>query len=614
MTTDAPRSVWGDRWEALREAPNARGGQAQVWAVKDRQQPTGRTFALKLLDARASAAKLRRFAREVATTQDLRARISGIIEIVDSRVNQAPGDPSYYVMPWLPHTLRKETARLKGPAGLERTLQIIVQLGRTLAACHASDPAVVHRDVKPANILLDEEYTPVLADFGICFLNEDERLTHTLNDTLGSYGFTAPELFGGGATDDVGPAADIYSLGKTLYAVVSGGRLFPLDRHREAPYTLVAEGSDTRLAHVHGLLDYMTALLPADRFASMNDCVAALEQAIEHVRGGVVYVDGMYGGGGSAARRFYQLRRALTSGSRDQQHRKFVAGLNDAVSAAKGIASNAGMLPPTHVRLNALEYVVPDHIQSTVTGIADELLAPLAASLDNGVTDVALVEEWAERLAVDTAEVPYEDAERLFRAGVSVAVHAAGAIAWKQGFMDALAAVTRAHEPRTRDWCWLDVFSRDARGVMQMTEHVIKHAEALTFLSGAERAEARGAVAVYPGILLLRDLQQSGADVQQLLESGDVQDLHMPSVSCLYYPYSTWTATLGDDCAGSRLRRQALAQQVFGMSEGDLRHMLQRYRTAFIRLIAMFNRERSMHHMTFPGFRLWGKWSIDQPT
>ncbi len=604
------RMVWGDRWEAIRESHNRRGGQGQVWAVRDRQDDTGRVFALKLLDPKSNVAKLKRFALEIRATQDLRQTVSGIVEIIDSHVSEKPGSPSYYVMPWASATLKDRSSSFKGPAGLERTLQLVGQVAKTLAACHQATPRVIHRDVKPANILLDvDESTPFLADFGICFLEEDERLTHTQNDTMGSYGFTAPELFGGGATDNVGPAADIYSLGKTIYAVVSGGAIFPLDRHREGSWYLTESASDYRLEHVHGLLDHMTALRPEQRFASMAECIEAIDQAIEHLRNGVRYVEGMYGGERRAARRMHEVRSVLAKPNIDVQHRAFVAAINDAVADAKRVAVDAGRLPLVRLGRTVAEYQIPEAIGQCVSLIADELLSPVCAVMASDEGNIDLVEEWVERLTVETSGREDDDATRLLRAGASVAAHVAGAIAWKQGLMSMLAAIINAHMPHLSEWNHLDVFDRASLGIMQVGARIMEDAASLTWLDAASRSASRDALAVYTGLLLLRDFQGGEPERRAMLEAGEVEEVGIPALPCLYYPHTEWSELLGDDCASSRLRRQALARHVFGLDDVGLRAILQRNRTAVIRSIVRRNPDRSMFHMGFPNYPLWGKWS-----
>lgn len=602
--------VWGDRWEAIRESHNRRGGQGQVWAFRDRQDGMGRVFALKLLDPKVNVAKLKRFALEIRATQDLRQTVSGIVEIIDSHVGETPGSPSYYVMPWASATLKDRTSSFRGPAGLERTLQLVGQVARTLAACHQATPRVIHRDVKPANILLDvDESTPLLADFGICFLEEDERLTHTQNDTMGSYGFTAPELFGGGATENVGPANDIYSLGKTIYAVVSGGAIFPLDRHREGSWYLTEAAGDHRLEHVHGLLDHMTALRPEQRFAGMVECIEAIDQAIEHLRNGVRYVEGMYGGERRAARRLHEVRHALAKPNIDAQNRAFVAAINDAVADAKRVVADAGRLPSVRPGRSVGEYQVPEVIAECVALVADELLSPICAVMASDEGSRALVEEWVERLTVETSGRAEDDAARLLRAGASTAAHVAGAIAWRQGLMSSLAAIMNAHLPHLSKWNHLDVFDRASLGIMQVGARVMEDAASLTWLDKQGRTNARDSLSVYSGLLLVRDFEAREPEIRAILEAGEVADVEVPALPCFYYPHTDWTALLGDDCAASRLRRGALAREVFGLDDVGLREMLRRYRSAVIRFIARCNPDRSMHHMGFPNYALWGKWS-----
>lgn len=604
------RHVWGNRWQALRDAPNRHGGQGQVWAVRDFTSTDRVIYALKLLDPKANKAKLDRFAREVEATQRLRTSVPGIVEIVDSHVSEARGGESFYVMPWASSTLKDQTGTLKGGAGLERTLELVALVGRTLAACHAAEPRVIHRDVKPANILLSREHTPILADFGICFLDEEDRLTHTQNDTLGSYGFTAPELFGGGATDDVGPAADIYSLGMTLYAVASGGRVFPLDRHRESTWELATATGDARLEHLHGLLDRMTALRVEDRFASMTECVAAIEHAIEHLQGGVRYAEGMYIGHSGAAQRMYRLRRDLGGPGTDAQHRAFVVALDASIARARQLAESAPASPPIGTGRSTGTYQVPEAIRTRIGAITDELLVPICATTAVGAQDVALTEEWVGRLAFEAEGDLYDNSARLFRAAVSIAVHVAGAVAWKCSYMVTLAALLRTHADHVREWNHLDMLSRDSTGVPQLVEHVVDHASAMNWLDAASRAGVRSAVAEYTGLLLLRDFQTSHLEVQRQLEAGELDGLDIPILPCLFFPHTEWTVRLGDDCAASKMRRQALARDVFSTSDEELRNMLHRFRLALIRLIARCNRERSMYHLGSPGYRLWGKWSL----
>jgi len=281
------RRVWGGRWEATSEQPAAARGQGSVWKVRDlrdhqlkQERPV---YALKELRNPKSteATAFRRFKREVTAMTTLTQSTSGIVAIVDAHLPDEEGkhQPSY-VMPWAAQTLDRAKF-LAGASSLERVLELGIALSETLSACHEASPRTVQRDVKPANVLLDgPELTPKLADFGICFLEDPDRLTSTDANTVGSAGFTAPELEGGGTVESVGPAADVYSLGKTLYAVLAGGEVFPRESHTEDRFNLALRFADQRLAHLHGLLARMVATKSEDRYASMAQCREQLQRAV----------------------------------------------------------------------------------------------------------------------------------------------------------------------------------------------------------------------------------------------------------------------------------------------------------------------------------------------
>ena len=121
----------------------------------------------------------------------------------------------YYVLPYLP--LGSLTDRLtNGPISIEETAQIISQAAAALQ--HAHDEGVVHRDVKPSNILLDEHGTAQLSDFGFAYWSET-TLDLTGSGLVGTPGYMSPEqCLGEGITE----LSDQYSLGVVLYRLVVG--------------------------------------------------------------------------------------------------------------------------------------------------------------------------------------------------------------------------------------------------------------------------------------------------------------------------------------------------------------------------------------------------------
>jgi serine/threonine protein kinase len=154
---------------------------------------------------------------------------------------------------------------------------------------HAHERGIVHRDLKPGNIFLDAKYDPIVGDFGLRFLLDDETLDDRLTETMevaGPRWFGAPEARDG-RLEDVTPAGDIYSLGKLLHWMFSG-QAFDRENHRVPRYTLGKGLGDRReFELLHELLDRMILEQPLGRFQSSQMIVEAVTELI-----GVLEVNG----------------------------------------------------------------------------------------------------------------------------------------------------------------------------------------------------------------------------------------------------------------------------------------------------------------------------------
>lgn len=140
------------------------------------------------------------------------------------------GDDPWIVMELVPSRSLHQVLEAEGPMPADRAARIGLGVLSALRAAHQA--GVLHRDVKPANVLLGDDGRVVLTDFGLATLPGDPRMTQT-GMVLGSPAFLAPER----ATDgDVGPAADLWSLGATLYAAVEGRTPY----HRSSPIATLA--------------------------------------------------------------------------------------------------------------------------------------------------------------------------------------------------------------------------------------------------------------------------------------------------------------------------------------------------------------------------------------
>jgi eukaryotic-like serine/threonine-protein kinase len=179
----------------------------------------GRKVAVKLLDERFARDEgfRRRFRREALTA----ARLSGhphVVTIFDVGEWQ---DRPFIVMEYLPGGSLAERARA-GNVPRDQALLWLEEAAAALDSAHAE--GIVHRDVKPANLLLDASEHLHVADFGIARLADDSTGAMTAAGTvLGTAGYLAPEQARGeGAT----PASDRYALGVVAYELLTGGRPF----------------------------------------------------------------------------------------------------------------------------------------------------------------------------------------------------------------------------------------------------------------------------------------------------------------------------------------------------------------------------------------------------
>jgi len=176
-------------------------------------------------DERAKA--YQRTHREARTA----ARLShpGLVTVFD--VAEEDGRP-WIIMELVPARSLDQIIAHDGPLPPERAADAGRQLLAALATAHAA--GVLHRDVKPSNVLLADGGRAVLTDFGIATFPGDPKLTQT-GMVMGSPGFTAPERIQGHPAT---PASDLWSLGATLYAAVEGHG--PFDRVGGAITTMSA--------------------------------------------------------------------------------------------------------------------------------------------------------------------------------------------------------------------------------------------------------------------------------------------------------------------------------------------------------------------------------------
>jgi serine/threonine protein kinase len=187
------------------------GGMGTVYRAVHRLLDQPR--ALKVLPAHLAADEtfVERFQREARTAA--RLRHPHIVMIYDVGEH----DGAYYIaMELVEGRSLRQVLRAEGPLGLPRATRLLRQLAEALDFAHSS--GVVHRDVKPANILVRDDDHVVLADFGIARAGEAAQLTRT-GLLVGTIEYLAPEaVLGAGG----GPSADLYALGVVAYEILVG--------------------------------------------------------------------------------------------------------------------------------------------------------------------------------------------------------------------------------------------------------------------------------------------------------------------------------------------------------------------------------------------------------
>jgi hypothetical protein len=197
------------------DEPIGRGAMGVVWRARD--ELLDRDVAVKEVlisealsdDERANA--YQRTLREARTAARLSHR--GVVAIYD--VAEEDGRP-WIIMELVPAKSLDQIVTESGPLSPRRAGRVGQLLLAALASAHAA--GVLHRDVKPSNVLLGSDGRAVLTDFGIATFQGDPRLTQT-GMVMGSPGYTAPERIRGGPAT---PASDLWSLGATLYTAIEG--------------------------------------------------------------------------------------------------------------------------------------------------------------------------------------------------------------------------------------------------------------------------------------------------------------------------------------------------------------------------------------------------------
>jgi serine/threonine-protein kinase len=266
------------------DARIAVGGMSTVYRAFD--ETLERQVAIKLMNREVGveSEQLERFRREARAVAQLNhPHVVGVID-----AGEDEGRP-YIVFEYVEGETLKQRIRRHGRLEISEAVAYAIEIARALGAAHAQH--IVHRDVKPQNVLVDEEGSAKVTDFGIARTLEENGLTAD-GRVLGTTDYVAPEQALG---RHVTGQSDLYSLGVVLYEMLTGEVPFKGDNQvavamkhvREALPDVQSKRPEVSAA-LASVLDRATAKRPEDRYANDAELIADLEDVlgIETARAG----------------------------------------------------------------------------------------------------------------------------------------------------------------------------------------------------------------------------------------------------------------------------------------------------------------------------------------
>ena len=256
------------------------GGMAAVYLAKD--LILDRLVAIKVLrlDFRQNNDAMRRFRREaLSATQLTHPNIVGVYDVGQSQ------EMNYIVMEYVEGTDLKDYIRQRGALHPIEAVRIMMQIVSAIAAAHQN--RIIHRDIKPQNILIDREGNVKITDFGIAVALSDTSLTQT-NTLLGSVHYLSPEQARGGMAT---VQTDIYALGIVLYELLTGRVPFDGEsavsialKHFQEPLPPVVNPTAMVPQSLENIVLKATAKDPMNRYRSCYEMFQDLKTCLDSTR------------------------------------------------------------------------------------------------------------------------------------------------------------------------------------------------------------------------------------------------------------------------------------------------------------------------------------------
>lgn len=264
-----------DRYEIIKTI--GEGGMANVYLAND--EILERKVAIKVLrgDLSNDEKFIRRFKREALSVSNLSH--PNIVEVYD--VGEEDGN-YYIVMEYIEGKTLKQLLQKRGALTLTEVIDIMSQLTDGLA--HAHEAYIIHRDIKPQNIMIEDNGLIKITDFGIAMALNSTQLTQT-NSVMGSVHYLPPEQANGkGSTIK----SDIYSLGILMYELLTGSVPFKGDtaveialKHMKEKIPSIRKQNPTILQSVENIVLKATAKNPKNRYDSVREMYNDLQTAMD---------------------------------------------------------------------------------------------------------------------------------------------------------------------------------------------------------------------------------------------------------------------------------------------------------------------------------------------
>lgn len=242
------------------------GGQADVYIVTDSLAEHGGKYALKRLK---NQKRVERFTREILALRKLKGH-PNIVTLIDTDSGDAP---SWFVMGLGIGSLEK--CAPEGGYPIERAIRLFRQICSGVAALHAE--GVIHRDLKPDNVIMMTDGDARVGDLGLCLLEDMARITPDW-EAVGPRYYMAPEAEAG-RDEEADALMDVYSLGKILYWLLTGKTLVR-ERLRTREFALPGKHEHAALDEFNGVIEGAIAEHKRNRIATVSALLERFEAAV----------------------------------------------------------------------------------------------------------------------------------------------------------------------------------------------------------------------------------------------------------------------------------------------------------------------------------------------